>query len=117
MKYVKTFESFDRVDSKNIEKGDLVFCKNEGQSGLVGLVVSDVYDDDGVMSVNVYFRGYNGDILPVYIDQITEINSENIYLLDDKSDFSMYKSIAQDKNLKFNAEKYEDNLEEYRNDM
>ena len=115
MKYVKTFENFNQNDT-SIEKGDLVFCKNIGQSGLVGLVVSDVYENDDCMCVDVYFRGFSGDIFPVTLDEITIINSENIYILDEKSDFDMYKSIAKKKDLKFNIEKYAELVSLYRND-
>jgi hypothetical protein len=116
MKYLKTFEamSYEEID---IEKGDLVFCENEGHNGLVGLVTTDVYtNDDNEQVVDVHFRGYNGDILSESIEDITIIDEDNLYLLDEKSDYIQYKKIAEREGLQFNSYKYEEyfdgNIEE-----
>lgn len=114
MKYLKTFEamSYEEID---IEKGDLVFCENEGHNGLVGLVTTDVYtNDDNEQVVDVYFRGYKGDILSESIEDITIIDEDNLYLLDEKSDYIQYKKIAEREGLQFNSYKYivEDGIED-----
>lgn len=113
MKYLKTFESMSvkiNESYNEIEIGDLVFCKNEGHNGLVGLVVpdenTDELPDDGTISV--YFRGLKGEILTIDTDDVTIINDDNLYLLDEKSDLEMYKRIALRKHFKINSYKYEE---------
>ena len=103
------------VSSKNIKRGDLVFAKHEGQSGLVGLVLTNPKKaENGTPVVDVYFRGYMGDVLEESIDDIEEIiEGGHLYIAENKNDIEMYKSIASKKNYYIN-ERYNDiDSEEY----
>jgi antirestriction protein len=94
-----------------IQKGDLIFAKNEGSRGLVGLVLTNPKKDSyGESVVSVYFRGYNGDILDVSIDDISEINFSNmVYFAENNGDISAYKSIAAKKGYYINQRYAETN--------
>ncbi|MEK6879772.1 MAG: hypothetical protein AABY22_09205, partial [Nanoarchaeota archaeon] len=83
--------------------GDLVFAKNMGNSGLVGMVVSSGKEnEDGEMEYDVYYRGYNGDIIPTPTSDIVDITNGYMDVAEDKSDISMYESIAKKRGIKLN---------------
>lgn len=122
--------SVNSTKSKNTQKiqensntcykiGDLIFNKNVGQNGLCGLVVSDcMHDEDGHYH-NVYYRGYNGDVLHTYSDEMGDITMDNIERFDKNGDISAYERIAKKRGITLNpeykimADVYDEEVEEF----
>lgn len=83
--------------------GDLVFAKDEGMNGLVGLVISDARkNEDGVMEYDILYRGYSGDIIPTAENDIVDIRQGYMDIAQNKSDISSYTSIAEKRGITIN---------------
>jgi hypothetical protein len=83
--------------------GDLVFAKDEGMNGLVGLVISDVRkNEDGVMEYDILYRGYSGDIIPTAENDLVDIRQGYMDIAQNKSDISSYTSIAEKRGITIN---------------
>jgi hypothetical protein len=83
--------------------GDLVFAKDEGMNGLVGLVISDARkNEDGVMEYDILYRGYSGDIIPTDENDIVDIRQGYMDIAQNKSDISSYTSIAEKRGITIN---------------
>lgn len=83
--------------------GDLVFCANEGQAGLVGLIVSDAKTDDySTVGYNVYFRGWNGDSFFVPNNEMVDVLNGYSDKLLRNGDLSAYQSIAKKEGVTLN---------------
>jgi len=103
-KRLKTPEYAKGGEIQKIKKGDLVFAKNEGSRGLVGLILTEPKKDAyGLTVVKVYFRGYNGDILESDVNDLVEIEKANkVTFAINNGDVSAYKNIAKTKNYFIN---------------
>lgn len=94
-----------RPDFEIHKKGDLVFCKNEGSSGLVGLVISGIKKSDDqyeMMGYDVYFRGLRGEILHVDTADMEDIMPKHMYYAEQKGDLMHYPNIARDRGITLN---------------
>jgi hypothetical protein len=89
--------------------GDLVFVKGVGSSGLVGLVTSDIKEEDGESGHDVYFRGLSGSTYFMPEGDIEDILAGHLYLAQDKGDLMHYPSIAKKLGITINS-KYEDEI-------
>lgn len=116
MKYLKLFENFSggkkpHWKTNPFKKGDLVFVKGVGKSGLVGLVTTDQKNDKyGVPMCKVYFRGLNGETIEVAAEELIDIIPDYFDLAIEKADVSAYKSIAKKIGIELNPryESYEE---------
>lgn len=91
--------------------GDLVFVKGVGSAGLVGLVTSDIKEEDGESGYDVYFRGLRGDTFFMPENDIEDISNGHLYLAQDKGDLMHYPNIAKKLGITINS-KYEDAIAE-----
>lgn len=116
MRHIKTFGQLNEgLKKSNFKKGDLVFVKGVGKSGLVGLVMTDQKNDDyGVPMCKVYFRGLNGDVIEVAAEETVDIIPDYWTLANEKSDLSAYKSIAKKQGITLNPkyDQYEETADE-----
>lgn len=107
---IKKFNQYIKENYNNsakFKKGDLVFNKNLGNRGLVGLVFSDpknISDEFGdYTEYDVYYRGYGGDILPENEDDINDLLDSEVYINSNiKDDINIYKLIASENNISIN---------------
>ena len=81
------------VEVPTFKKGDLVWAQNEGHAGLTGLVVSDHPNQKG--EIDVYFRGWNGDVIPMNPIELKELKGELLSVADKKGDLVHYPAIAK----------------------
>ncbi len=121
-KFIKDFknyikENYERNETKptnNFAIGDLVWDKNVGQKGLVGLVVGEAKFDAEyeVWEQDVLFRGYSGDIINVDVEEIVDLlDSDMLYHAIEYTDISTYKNIASKRGITLNP-KYEEAIED-----
>jgi hypothetical protein len=97
----KRYETGGGLDKFMI--GDLVFAKDEGMNGLVGLVVSDARkNEDGVIEYDILYRGYRGDIIPTAENDLVDIRQGYMDIAQNKSDISSYTSIAEKRGITIN---------------
>ena len=109
-KELKTFEYGGSISELN--KGDLVFCPNEGSNGLVGLVTSEKKIEDEIEGYDVYFRGLSGSTLFVSTSDMHDVIDGYMDVAENKSDLSAYKSIAKKLGIEMSPDKYEITEEE-----
>jgi len=98
------------------EKGNLVFAKDEGSRGLVGLIVSESpkkYSD--FYEVEVLFRGYNGDVLDYDTNFLEPLEEGHLDFAENNGDISAYKNIAKKLGITLNPI-YEQMIEESENE-
>lgn len=95
----------------SIKTGDLVFCKNEGSRGMVGLVTNDQHKEEGtgIEGHDIYFRGYNGDTFFVPSDEMEDIVNGHLSVAENNGDLIHYPKIAEKEGIKLNP-KYEEAL-------
>ena len=94
------------------KKGDLVFVKNEGGHGLVGLIVSDKHlDEDKDEVYDVYYRGYMGDVVPTPPEDFEDITEGHIDYAIENGDLLHYPNIAKRLRIEINP-KYQDAISE-----
>jgi hypothetical protein len=89
--------------------GDLVFVKGVGSAGLVGLITSDIKEEDEESGYDVYFRGLSGSTFFMPEGDIEDILAGHLYLAQDKGDLMHYPSIAKKLGITINS-KYEDEI-------
>jgi hypothetical protein len=111
MKYIKLFESFIKGEEPNFfHIGDLVWAKNMGSKGLVGLVVGKAKFDSEyeLWEYPVLFRGFSGEVHPMEMNDIVDILDVEIDIDNNDlyHDITSYKSIAEGKGIELNP-KYE----------
>jgi hypothetical protein len=111
-----TKENISTIEGK-FQIGDLVWVKDTGSHGLVGLVVSKANKDEDDMSVyDIYYRGYNGDILPTREDEMQDIiEAERIYYAENNGDLIHYPNIAKKINITINP-KYQQYIDDVQED-
>jgi hypothetical protein len=109
---IENTENID-VAPKKYDIGDLVWAKDMGNHGLVGLVMSNPTKDEDEMSIyDVYYRGYNGDIIPTREDEIEElIEADRLYYAENNGDLLHYPNIAKKLNITINP-KYQQYLDD-----
>jgi hypothetical protein len=96
-------------------KGNLVFAKNEGQRGLVGLVVSEHPTKLAQHNeVDVYFRGYMGETLTMDTNEIEPVENGHLGFAENNGDLMHYPAIAKKLGFELNP-KYQQMNDEYNN--
>lgn len=108
-------ESIDNDKDINgqYKKGDLVYNKDAGMNGLIGLVVSDKYNEDG-FNYDVIYRGYNMQLIQEKERDLISIIPDYLELAIEKGDIQHYTNIAKRKGIKLNPiyqETIDNNLE------
>lgn len=99
----KISENITKGTDETYKKGDLVFAKNMGQKGLVGLIISDKYkDEDNELVHDIYYRGLRGDIIPTPTTDFVSILDDYLDQADNNGDISAYTSIATKQGIKLN---------------
>ena len=91
-----TFSKGGKTNAYKI--GDLVFAKNEGSRGLVGLIVSEKHGNE----IDVLFRGYSGDVFEVEISELEPLLDGHLSHADNNGDISAYTSIAKKREIALN---------------
>lgn len=79
------------------QEGDLVFVKDAGMNGLVGLVLKS-----GKGSLNVYFRGMSGEEMEIEPNEAIDIRNGYMHQAINNADIRSYASIAKKNNFKLN---------------
>lgn len=114
MKNIKKFNNYIKenyeIESENDEQvgyhiGDLVWAKDMGKKGLVGLVVGELKRDgeDGYLVQDVYLRGYNGETYPIELENLEGIiDGGHLHNAERNGDISAYRSIASDLGIELN---------------
>ena len=102
--------------NKTIGPGDLLFFENEGNNGLLGLVVDYLYEDDEVFEdhenspiLDVYFRGMGGEHQEMNLEEevyatLFEYNGRYFSDALERGDISAYRSISKKENLPLKRE-------------
>ena len=106
-KTVKTKDFFDSWiqvagSGSGIKTGDLVFCKDEGSRGLVGLVMTDEMEEGGNLGHNVYFRGLNGEEMFILNSEMEDVLPKHFEFADTYGDFMHYPNIAKRQGIVLN---------------
>lgn len=108
----------DIIEESNIQNdkyqiGDLVWAKDMGTHGLVGLVVSKANkDEDDNNEYDVLYRGYNGDIISTIENDIQDIiDAEKMFYAENNGDLLHYPNIAKKINITINP-KYKQYLDD-----
>jgi hypothetical protein len=114
MKHLKLFEEFQIHNSDNTSKlqiGDLVWAKDMGMRGLVGLVVSEpIQDADDITVYDIYYRGLKGDVIETPEVEIKDIiEADELFNAESNGDLMHYPNIAKKLNITINP-KYQQYL-------
>jgi hypothetical protein len=99
--------------NEEYKKGDLVYNKDAGMHGLVGLVISDKYNEDG-FNYDVIYRGMSGVLIQEKERDLISIIPDYLELADKNGDIMHYANIAKGKGIKLNPiyqETIDNNLE------
>lgn len=87
------------VKEKEYQVGDLIFAKNMGSRGLVGLIVKAKYNDGDEDVYDVYYRGYRGDIIPTPASDFESIVDGHLSFAEENGDLMHYPNIAKKLNI------------------
>jgi hypothetical protein len=140
MNHIKLFEEFNTKENNNNDNnislniiemtkenistiaekfqiGDLIWAKNMGGHGLVGLVVSKASkNEDDVTVYDIYYRGYNGDIISTREEDMQDIiEAEKIFYAENNGDLLHYPNIAKKINISVNS-KYQQYIDDVQED-
>lgn len=107
------------VKEKEYKVGNLVFAKNMGSRGLVGLIVKGKYNDGDEDVYDVYYRGYRGDIIPTPASDFESIVDGHLSFAEENGDLMHYPNIAKKLNIELSHD-YQglldsDNDDDYKN--
>lgn len=97
--------------------GDLVYVKNAGMRGLVGLVTSDLKSEpnEDEKGYDVYLRGMMGEIMFVTPNEMVDITDGHLSDAENNGDIIAYGNIAQKLGITLNP-KYQQTLDGWEND-